>query len=211
MWNMLHACGAIYGLYDGCMPIELASLLKSYRPSTTDGRLVKMTSTKGVTIIADYAHEKNSLRAVAKLGRSLVKRGGRLTGVVRLNHERPDDVLYHFGELAGDLFDDIVVYDKIDGYWRRAQETDMKRFPREVGRTSLLVAEGASRTNKFVERIVREDQAVAYAARHAKAGDVVVVIINDDVKRSLGFIKENFSIEPVDHERAVQDTERGGR
>ena len=198
MWNMLHACGAVYGLYDGHVPDEFTSLLEAYYPSDNDGRLVKMETHNGVTIIADYAHEKESLRAVAKLARSLVKENGRLTGVVRLNHERPDDVIYHFGELAGELFDDVIVYDKIDGYWRDAQAFSMKRFPQVAGRTSTLVAKGAQRTNSSVQRIIREDEAVAYAAEHAKSGDAVVVIINDDVKRSLEFIKKSFSVEPAD-------------
>lgn len=197
MWNILHSCGALYGLYGDVVLGRLNNLLEQYQPSGVDGRLVRLEGKNGVTVIADYAHEKESLHAVAKLARSLVRDGGRLIGVVRLNHERPDDVIHSFGQFAGKLFDELVVYDKIDGYWREAQEFGMKRFPQVVGRTSILVTQGAKIENDLVQRIVREDEAVEYSASHAKSGDVVVVIVNDNVERSLGFIKKSFGAEVV--------------
>ncbi len=206
MWNLLHACGAVYGCYDGQLPDEFSRLLESYRQHSADGRLVKMENRKGVTIIADYAHERESLLAIAKLGRTLVKNEGRLVGVVRLNHERPDDVIYEFGELAGKLFDDVIVYDKIDGFWRHAKVSGIKRYPQVVGRTSNLVTEGAKKMSGSVQRIIREDEAIAFAARHANPGDAIVVIVNDDVRRSLGFIRKEFDVELADHEPNTQDT-----
>jgi hypothetical protein len=87
------------------------------------------------------------------------------------------------------------VYDKLDGYWRKPAAPFIDRYPQIVGRTSEVLAAGVKEINPQVTRIVREDEAIAFAAAQAKPHDVVVVILNDDVERSLGFIKEAFKAE----------------
>lgn len=194
VWNMMHSCAAVYAFYGGELPDKFMDILQAFVPDQNDGRMVKLTNKDGVTIIADYAHESESLKSVANFARTLIDKDGKLVGVVRLNHERPDEVIREFGSLAGEVFDSVLVYDKIDGHLRKPQGGGIKRYPQIVGRTSDLVSEGAIRTNRYVQRIIREDEAIAHAAAKAKAGDVIVVIINDDVQRSLGFIKKSFKL-----------------
>jgi UDP-N-acetylmuramyl tripeptide synthase len=193
--NLLHACGALYGFFDGTLPVNFQELLESSRLNPETGRLVLLRAANGATIIADYAHEKVSLQSVSVLARTLIKDSGSLIGVVRLAHERSDEVLRETGYLIAESFDEVVVYDKIDGHWRKPRPPYMKRYPQVVGRTSQVLADAVSEKNSKVTRIIREDEAVEFAAQHAGPNDVVVIILNDDIKRSLGFIQNSFKAE----------------
>jgi hypothetical protein len=117
--------------------------------------------------------------------------------VVRLAHERTDELLRETGHVIADAFDEVVVYDKIDGHYRKPRPPFIDRYPQVIGRTSEVVAAAVAERNGKVTRIVREDEAVAFAAENAKPQDVVVVILNDDIERSLGFIKKSFKAEYV--------------
>lgn len=197
LWNLMHSFGAMYGA-DGGRSLDFATLAEALRAThmdTNNGRLVVMRNASNITVIADYAHEKKSIEALADLSRKFIAPNGRLLGVVRLSHERPDDVIRRNAKEMGRLFDGLIVYDKIDGYWRHAEKTKIKRYEQIEGRVSQLVYEAASHTNQHVERIVREDLAIARAAEVARAGDVVVVIVNDDAKRSIEHIKRAFNID----------------
>ncbi len=195
--NLAHACAAMYGFFDGRIPTNFQRALRALPLDYGDGRMSIMKNDNDITVIADYAHEKESLSAVATFARQYTSgSSGKLIGVVRLNHERPDETLREFGEVAGSLFDTVIVYDKIDGYWRQAKQSGIKRYPQMVGRTSAIVAEGAAHVNDNTKRIIREDEAIAYGATQASSGDVVVVIVNDDTARSTDFIKESFKLNP---------------
>jgi hypothetical protein len=43
-----------------------------------------------------------------------------------------------------------------------------------------------------VIRIIREDEAIQHAASIAKEGDVVVHIVNDDIQRSVNWLRDYF-------------------
>lgn len=195
LWNLMHSFGGLYaGLRDQVPVSELAVALSQTTMNESDGRLVVLQAPGGVTVIADYAHEPESLAALAALGREFITNGGALLGVVRLSHERPDEVLREGGKQFAHLFDRLIIYDKIDGYWRRAEPSTITRYPQIEGRTSQVVYEAAAQHNPHVERIVREDHAIAKMADMARPGDVVVVIVNDDARRSIEHIKTAFNI-----------------
>jgi len=193
VWNLMHTCGALIGFYDGSIPEHLQSVIEATQLPEEKGRLLVLQEEGRPTIIADYAHEKVSLEAVAKLGRSLLK-GGQLIGVVRLNHERSDELIKETGHVIGEMYDTLVVYDKIDGHWRQPVESTIKRYPQVIGRTSEILAQAIKERNGNTTRIVREDEAIEYAASIATPQDVVVVIVNDDVERSIGFVKSAFDV-----------------
>lgn len=193
--NMLHVCGAVYAFMDGQLPVGYRSLFEGTRLNPSTGRLVVMKAANGATIIGDYAHEKQSLQAIAALGSTLVRDRGKLIGVVRLAHERSDSMLRETGHVIGEAFDKVVVYDKIDGYWRQPAKPYIKRYPQVVGRTSEIVANACKERNADVTRILREDEAITFAASQVKPSDVVIVILNDDITRSLEFIKQAFQAE----------------
>lgn len=197
LWNLMHAFGALYCATDGRVSIaKIAEALRGVRLKDEDGRMVALRSPNGVLVITDYAHEEESLRALTALGRSFVRDGRELIGVVRLSHERPESVLGDMGGKLANVFDRLVIYDKIDGFWRTAVPTKIKRYPQVEGRVSQIIYDEAIKHNAQSERIVREDEAIKRAADIAQPGDVVIVIVNDDARRSVGFVKDFFAINP---------------
>lgn len=196
VWNLLAAMGALYAYFNGSLPEGLSQAFEAVRLDRYGGRLTLLENKRGVKILADYAHEKFSLRQVGELARTMVGDGGRVIGVVRLAYDRTDELIKDTAEHIAEVYDSFVVYDKIDGYWRRPEKlASNPRFEQKTGYISQVFAEGLSSHNPNVERIIREDEAVARAAETARPGDVVVVIVNDDIERSMQFIQDSFEAE----------------
>lgn len=191
VWNLMQAAGAVIGYYGGKVPVGMRQAFEACRLDPYGGRLTVLRAGNGVSILADYAHEKVSLQQVGDLARTMVQPGGRVIAVVRLAHDRTDELIRQTGQEIAGSFDNFIVYDKIDGHLRQPRITK-NRFPEIVGRTSELFAAGIQAVNPNVERMLREDQAIARAADKAQPGDVVVVIVNDDIARSIGFIQASF-------------------
>lgn len=190
--NLLAAIGAIYGYYRGDLPENSREAVESVRLDPLAGRLTVLKAANGATVIADYAHEKVSLRTIARLARGLTREGGSVIGVVRLAYDRTDELIQETGKVIAENYDSLVVYDKIDGHFKQPKETVGSRFKQKIGYTSSVLADAIKEYNPSVERILREDEALARAAEIAQPGDVVVVIVNDDIKRSIDFIQEKF-------------------
>jgi UDP-N-acetylmuramyl tripeptide synthase len=197
MVNLLHAAAALYGHFDGKLPQNFKTIMEATQLDPRGGRLTLFKAKSGALVLADYAHEKQSLREVARLGRSLVKNGGTLTAVVRLAYDRTPELIQETGRFIANDFDSFYVYDKVDGYWLKAEELPGRRFQKIEGHVSSLLSKAIAETNPNVKRIIREDEAIAGAAKNAKPNDVVVVIVNDDIDRSLGFIKSSFDAEEL--------------
>jgi cyanophycin synthetase len=193
LWNLMHAAGAVYGFYKGRLPKNIQEVFEAVRLDKYSGRLTVLESDKGVKIIADYAHEKVSINKVAELARSMVSGNGQTIGIVRLAQDRTEELIVDTGKTIADSFDKFIVYDKIDGYWRQPKE--VPRFPEEVGKIAQILYKAIKSKNPNVERIIREDQAIERAAKIAKKGDVVVIIVNDNIKRSIDFIQKYFKAE----------------
>lgn len=194
VWNMLSAVGALYGYFKGQLPTEFREAVEAVRLDRYGGRLTLLKNENDVTVLADYAHEKISLGLVADLARTQVGDGGQVIGVVRLAHDRTDDLMVDTGKTIAGKYDQFVVYDKIDDYWRKPKAR-VSRFKEIAGRTSQILTDAIKEVNPRVERIVREDEAIARAAEIAQPGDVVVVIVNDNIERSIEFIRESFKAE----------------
>ncbi len=188
--NIMAATAAIYGHCKGKLPEGLGDILQSIRLDPYGGRLTLLRNDNGVTILADYAHDKVSLTMVARLAQTLKQDNSKVIGVVRLAHDRTDDLIRDTGRTIAAEFDSCIIYDKIDGVTRH--EKLGGRFPEIVGRTSQILAEGIAEHNSDVVRIVREDEALAHAAQIAQPGDVVVMIVNDDIRRSVDLICQTF-------------------
>lgn len=195
-WNLLAAAAAVYGYLHGELPDNFNDLFESVRLDPYGGRLTMLQTQNNVKILADYAHEKQSLKLVAELARTQVTPPGRVIAVVRLAHDRTDELMRETGVFIADSYDQFVVYDKIDGHWRQATRKG-SRFIEVVGRTSQIFSDAIKEVNPNVERIIREDEAIERAAEIARPGDIVVVIVNDNIERSITFIKEKFKAEFV--------------
>lgn len=190
--NLLHIAGALWGYFDGNLPEGFREAVESVRLDPYGGRLTLLRSKSGTTILADYAHEKVSLREVAKLAHTLIDKDSRVIGVVRLAHDRTDQQLAETGHIIAENYDELVVYDKIDGFWRKENPIRALTWPQIEGRTSQVLTDAIREKNPNVTRIVREDEALEYAAKLAKPNDIVVAIVNDDIERSIAFIREKF-------------------
>lgn len=193
VWNIISAIGALYGYFKGELPVGFKEAVEAVRLDRYGGRLTMLENDNNVKILADYAHEKVSLALVGELARTQTADNGRVIGVVRLAHDRSDELMRETGAAIAGSYDRFIVYDKIDGHFRPAKNA--ARFPQIVGRTSEIFADAIRQINPNTERILREDQAIARAAEIAQPGDVVVVIVNDDIERSIGFIKDIFKAE----------------
>ncbi|MDK2899326.1 MAG: UDP-N-acetylmuramoyl-L-alanyl-D-glutamate--2,6-diaminopimelate ligase [Patescibacteria group bacterium] len=191
IYNLLAIVGALIGYNDGFISTELINAVCNSKLDPYGGRLTILESDNGVKLITDYAHEKVSLSEIAKLANKLTDANGRVIGVIRLAYDRTDELIIETGEVIATFYDDIIVYDKIDGYFRKAQQK-VGRFKQVEGRTSEMLFNAIVKTNKNVTRVVREDEAIMFANKIAKPGDVVVIIVNDNIDRSIGFIKDIF-------------------
>jgi cyanophycin synthetase len=194
VYNILASVAGLYGVLEGKLPTNFTQILQTIRLDRYSGRLTLLQNKQNIRILADYAHEKISLREVSKLARKLSAENGRVIGVVRLADDRTEELIKDTGHYIANDFDSFIVYDKIDGYWRKPRQPGHSRkfVHQVVGRISKLFAEAIAEKNSNVTRILREDKALEQAAKEARPGDVVVVIVNDNIERSINFIKDSF-------------------
>jgi len=197
VYNLLAIIAITIGYYEGEIPEKLQQVLTEIHPDAHSGRLIRFTCEKDVTLIADYAHEGESLCEMASLGRKLIKDTGKVIGVVRLAHNRSDAHIKKVAKAIATQYDHLIVYDKIDGHWYTPEEEkqENKKFPKVVGRTSQVFYDAILAHGGSVERIVREDEAVEKAASVANDGDAVISIVGDDIDRSIEFLQNNFKAE----------------
>lgn len=200
IYNLLAVVAALYAYFGEDIRSQRfqEAIYQTSLPASA-GRLVRLRAQNGVEILADYAHEKESLAQVARLAKTLTQgASGRLIGVVRLAWDRTDQSITETGQSIATDFDELIVYDKIDGHWRQIDPAKSittssgTKVSQRVGRVSGLLHDAIKSRGTPVTSILREDQAIAHAAQIAHPGDVVVVIVNDNIQRSLDFISKEF-------------------
>ncbi len=164
--------------------------LKTYHYDQDGGRMVEIV-TKGPKIILDFAHEKYSLKALAEYAKSLTEDSGRVIGVVRLAPSRTDELIDDTAEFIATAFDSFVVYDKVDGHWRKPGLVKgyVDRYE-EVGRIANRFAAALHGAGVNAVVRIREDEAIKEAIATATPADVIVYIVNDDSKRSRQFLDD---------------------
>ena len=107
--NVIHSVAALFAYYEGNLPRNFSQVFESVRLDPYGGRLTLLKAKNGCTIIADYAHEKESLKEIGGLARRIKKSNGCVWGVVRLAHDRPDSVFIETGHVVAKAFDKLVV------------------------------------------------------------------------------------------------------
>lgn len=166
--------------------VQIDSLLKMYTLPIEWGRLY-LFKYKGKTVILDYAHEKQSLKNILQLWRSLAT--NKVIWVVRIAPDRFDDLIKNTWEFIAPYADKFIVYDKIDwidkkDFFRKSQ--NLTRLP---GDLSSMFSKAIKSKNPNVETIIYWKDAIDYAIQNAKDWDVVVVIVNDPIQ-TWEFIKK---------------------
>jgi UDP-N-acetylmuramyl tripeptide synthase len=190
--NVMYSVAAIYGALDGNLPKSFGTTVEKTKLDPDGGRMTVLKAGSGTMVIADFAHEAVSIEYIGELARSLAdERGGKSIIVTRIGADRSQEIIDEFGRAAGENFDEVVIYDRLDGYLHTAVKSDNPDFQPVDGETSTKLLKAVSTVNRNATRILREDKAIEYAARIADENDVVVVIVNYP-KESLKYIKENF-------------------
>ena len=185
LYNLMFIIGGIYSFNNKRITKQNLLSIKKYRLEKNGGRLTLLQNKKNIKILVDYAHEKYSLREVAKLGGKLKKNStGHILGIVRLAPDRTNDVIFETGAFISNHFDDIIVYDKIDGVNRDRFVGKNCNFTREIGEVSKIFTEGIlkNKNKGLVENILVEENAIKRASQISKSGDVIIVICGDDHK-----------------------------
>jgi len=192
IYNLLFAAAAAYGHFKGNLPAKFREAMEAVRLDKYGGRLTLLKAENGATILADYAHEKFSLGLVGDLARTLLKDDGKVIGIVRLAYDRSPDLIAETGQAIASHYDELFVYDKIDGHFVKGETKPGRRFQKVPGLVSQQLTDAIETINPRVTRIIREDEVIAAVARQAGPNDCIVFIVNDDIKQSLEYVKNSF-------------------
>lgn len=200
VYNLLAVIAGVIAGAAGQVPQKMVEVLKTVKLDEYGGRLTLFKNDNGVHILADYAHEEESLQAIGALARQKVAQGGKVIGIMRLAYDRTDSHIMQTAKAIAGSYDEFIVYDKIDGYHRLPKEVSHNKFAQEIGKISTVFANALKKyvpKGTAVETILREDLALERAVELAKPGDVVVHIVNDDVRQSVDWIKKSFKAKLV--------------
>ena len=146
-----------------------------------------MLEIHGATVVVDYGHNVDALGALISVLDKFPHQ--RRTCVYSAAGDRRDCDLVHQGELLGNAFDHVVLYE--DHYLRGRAEGEIMRFFRG----------GVEKGNraKEIHEIRGADAAVEFVLRRARPGDLILVQA-DTVDETVSFIRryvESIAPEPV--------------
>ncbi|MDG2520360.1 cyanophycin synthetase [Caulobacter segnis] len=168
-FNLQNALAACLAAYVQGVPVDkIAAGLASFESSfeQNPGRL-NLTRAPGFTTIVDYAHNPAALQALGGLLAKMRADHDRVIGVVSIPGDRRDEDIRAMGQLAAELFDEVIFRERPDGRGRAP------------GGVLSLLSDAAIATGMAPERVRRildEPAAVDTALRLARAGDLVVLL-----------------------------------
>jgi cyanophycin synthetase len=151
----------------------------------TPGRL-NFIEIENFTVLIDYAHNPAGLTALLKFIRKLPHKHH--TVILNGTGDRRDDDLREMGKLCGENFERIII--RRGDYLRGRNEQNM--FD--------LLQEGIRESGKDAAvRIIPESRdAIQYALKHARKGELVVTL-GDRVKDDIEYVKEfRDSVTPIE-------------
>lgn len=192
--NLMMAIACIHAdRKKGGLKEEVKELFENYRPEEDrDGRMLCYRSNrKNIGIIMDYAHEKESLKALAGLVREIT--GRKAIGVIRFAPDRTDEQIKDYSSKVVDLFEKTVIYDKIDGVNKMPLKDKRKVTYRDVGEVSDMVLnemKNSSSKPDSVHRFVQERDAFKKAFEISESGDIIVHIFGQSSSESINIIKD---------------------
>jgi cyanophycin synthetase len=159
--NALAAAGAAWAL--GLSREAICAGLATFAgdPAQTPGRFNVLT-TGAVTVIVDYAHNASALIA---LGEATQRFPHRRSTIVYASSDRREDDVVRQGEILGDRFDRVVLYDN------RAHSD------RDYAELNALIRRGlaAGRKVETILEIEGELAAIDWALSHLEPGELLVI------------------------------------
>lgn len=188
--NALAACLATFS--QGVDIEQIRQGLRTFKPSAeqTPGRMNLFNLGKNHALV-DYAHNPAGYQAVGEFVKNWQ---GQRIGVVGGPGDRRDEDLILLGQIAADVFDQIIV-----------KEDDDKRGRRE-GEVADLIIEGICQVKPdcHYEIILDENQALNVALDNAPQ-DSIVVIFPESVTRSIEIIEARNPIPDSPEQNAHHD------
>jgi cyanophycin synthetase len=177
--NVMAAVGSAWGLGMDWAVITagLASFIND--AATAPGRF-NVFDYKGATLIADYGHNPDAIKALVAAVETMPAR--RRSVVISGAGDRRDIDIRHQTELLGDAFDDVVLYE------------DQCQRGRVDGEVLALLREGlknASRTSSTTE-IRGEFLAIDTALEQLQSGDLCLILV-DQVEPALAHIAQRIA------------------
>ena len=155
IYNALSAC-AVCSHFD----VTAEDMHAALKDIKVKGRIEPISGPEGSTLIIDYAHNAMSLESILKTLREY--QPGRLISLFGCGGNRSKLRRYEMGEVSGKLADLTII------------TSDNPRFeePQDIIDD---IKTGIGKTDgKYIEIIDRRE-AIAYAADHAKAGDIILI------------------------------------
>jgi cyanophycin synthetase len=159
--NALAAAAALMatGLTDEQISAGLSTFVSNGRTNPLRSNVFDV---RGVTVIVDYAHNAAAYAAMAEMARALLPR--QLVGIVTAPGDRRDSDLVQIGEVCGERFDELVVY-----------ESSPRGRP--VGDAVDLILEGAETVvgpSDTLHRELEAGPAIRLGLSLCQPGDVLV-------------------------------------
>ncbi|MDB5748791.1 MAG: cphA [Massilia sp.] len=110
-YNIANALAAAAALMaSGFSNIQIAAGLSTFvSDSKTNPLRTNVFDVRGVTVIVDYAHNPAAYAALSEMARALLP--GQLVGIVTAPGDRRDSDLVQIGEVCGEGFDELVIYE----------------------------------------------------------------------------------------------------
>ncbi|WP_229425018.1 cyanophycin synthetase [Massilia sp. Se16.2.3] len=159
--NALAAAAALMAA--GFSNVQIADGLSTFvSDSKTNPLRTNVFDVRGVTVIVDYAHNPAAYAALAEMARALLP--GQLVGIVTAPGDRRDSDLIQVGEICGERFDELVVYES-------------QSRGRPTGGAVDLILEGAENVvgpSDTLHREIEVDKAIRLGLSLCSPGDVLV-------------------------------------
>ena len=174
--NAMASIGAAWAL--GLDTDKIARGLQSFESSANavPGRFNQFQH-KGATVIADYGHNPDAMRALASAIEAMKPKKTHV--VISGAGDRRDEDIRDLTRILGNSFDNVILYQ------------DQCQRGREDGEVLKLLQEGLVGTSKAkqVKEITGEFLAIDTALNDLSAGDICLILI-DQVEESLAYLKE---------------------
>jgi cyanophycin synthetase len=163
-FNIANALAAAAGLMAaGFSNMQIATGLSTFVSNgKTNPLRTNVFEIRGVTVIVDYAHNAAAYAAMAEMARSLLP--GQLVGIVTAPGDRRDEDLLEIGQVCGERFDELVVYES-------------QSRGRPVGDAVDLILEGAQEVVGMTDTLHRQIEvvpAIQLGLSLCRPGDVLV-------------------------------------
>ena len=167
--NALAASAALMAA--GFSLLQIAAGLSTFvSDSKTNPLRTNVFDVRGVTVIVDYAHNPAAYAALSEMARALLP--GQLIGIVTAPGDRRDSDLIQIGEVCGERFDELVIYES-------------QSRGRPVGGAVDLIMQGAENVvgpSDTLHREIEVGKAIRLGLSLCRPGDVLVFACGSSLK-----------------------------